>query len=234
MTRFLAAALALACVCSSALAFSYDPPGTPAAVSLMAALPMAFAAAFGLWVMPRTFRWRLPLVALAIVLGGVNASLADAAAATVAQPATDTAVVTVPLGTWVASYASAAVEIVSAFVMAAVAFACRRLPAGVGAIVKGLVTQALVEKAIGFGMNTVAGATKGKALTFDVGNAVLANALNYAVAHVPGWLLSWTGGSAAIRDHIIALLPIEEGHSLATSTPTAAGPSNSVPVAKAA
>lgn len=109
-------------------------------------------------------------------------------AATVAQPATDTAVVTVPLGTWVASYAQAAAEIVTAIVMAAITWGLRRLPASIGAVVKGLITQQLVEKAISFGVNTVAGAAKDKALTFDVGNQVLANALNYVVEHTPGWL----------------------------------------------
>ena len=151
------------------------------------------------------------------------------AAATVAQPATDTAVVTVPLGTWIASYAQAAVEIVTALVMAAVTWGLRRLPASIGAVLKGLITQQLVEKAISFGVNTVAGAAKGKTLTFDVGNQVLANALNYVVEHTPGWLLAWTGGVNAIRDHIIALLPVEDGASLATSTPTAAGPTTTAP-----
>ena len=102
-------------------------------------------------------------------------------------------------------------------------------PASIGAVLKGLITQQLVEKAISFGVNTVAGAAKGKTLTFDVGNQVLANALNYVVEHTPGWLLAWTGGVNAIRDHIIALLPVEDGASLATSTPTAAGPTTTAP-----
>ncbi|MGX7708980.1 hypothetical protein [Methylobacterium sp. Gmos1] len=176
--------------------------------------------------MPRIF---LAALALACVCSPAFAQ----ATATVAQPATDTAVVTVPLGTWIASYAAAFQEAVVAIIMAVVTYACRRLPTTIGALVKGIVTQQLVEKAIAFGMNTVAGATKDRALSFDVGNAVLANALNYVVQHAPGWLISWTGGVNAIRDHIIALLPVEEGASLATSTPTAAGPTTTAPTVKA-
>ncbi len=105
--------------------------------------------------------------------------------------------------------------------MALIAFT---LPAPAGRprhIVKGILTQQLVERAIAFGLSTVAGAAAGKSLSVPVGNAVLANALNYAVAHAPGWFLKWVGGEQAIRDHIIALLPMDEDASLAKATPTA-------------
>ncbi|WP_070998790.1 hypothetical protein [Methylobacterium sp. C1] len=231
MTRIIPAALALACVCSPALAATSRPFDLSRAAGhsvmvlllgsgLIAALICAARRAPGLM---------LAAVALVVAVGaGIHPAFAQAAA-TVAQPATDTAVVTVPLGTWIASYAQAAVELVTAVVMAAITWGLRRLPASIGAVVKGLITQQLVEKAISFGVNTVAGAAKDKTLSFDVGNQVLANALNYVVEHTPGWLLSWTGGVNAIRDHIIALLPVEDGASLATSTPTAAGPTTTAP-----
>jgi hypothetical protein len=59
---------------------------------------------------------------------------------------------------------------------------------------------------------------------------VLANALNYAVAHAPAWFISWAGGASAIRDHIIALLPQDADASLASSTPTALGATTADPV----
>lgn len=146
------------------------------------------------------------------------------AVAVVAQPATDTAVVTVPYGTWLTSGAAGIQEIVVSIVMAVIAFACRKLPAAIGTVLKSILTQQLVERAIAFGMNTVTGAAKDKVLSVPVGNAVLANALNYVLEHAPAWFVKWTGGEAAIRDHIIALLPVAPDASLANATPTATDP----------
>lgn len=151
-------------------------------------------------------------------------------AATVAQPATDTAVVTVPLGTWLASYAAGIQEIVVSLVMGLIAFACRKLPAALGTVIKGVLTQQLVERAIAFGFNTVQGAAEGMKLSVDVRSTVLANALNYAVQHAPEWFIKWVGGTSAIRDHIIALLPQDPDASLAHATPTAVGPTTADPV----
>ncbi|MGT2487985.1 hypothetical protein ACU4GA_22930 [Methylobacterium oryzae CBMB20] len=77
--------------------------------------------------------------ALAIAAAPVLMPLAAHAqtATTVAQPATDTAVVTVPLGTWLASYAAGIQEIVDSLVMGLIAFACRKLPAALGTVIKG-------------------------------------------------------------------------------------------------
>lgn len=233
MNRIVFAALALACACSPALA------AAPPADLYRGLVTSLFVMSLGAVTLTALlcFVQRQPLLGLvaavtvaAVVAGfGMHPALADTAA-TVAQPATDTAVVTVPLGTWIASYASAIVEVVTSVVMLLVAYALRSLPAGIATVLKGLITQQLVERAISFGMNTVAGAAKDKVLSFDVSNAVLANALNYLVTHFPGWLVSWMGGADAIRDHIIALMPVAADASLATSTPTAAGPTTTAPV----
>ncbi|BAQ49522.1 MULTISPECIES: hypothetical protein [Methylobacterium] len=209
MYRTFLAALALACVCSPAMALG----PTPAGFCLHDALN-SFCAAVqgdgGLMLTPYIHR--------------------AAEVATVAQPATDTAVVTIPYGSWLTSAAAGIQEIVVSVIMAIIAIACRRLPAAVGAVVRGLLTQQLVERAIAFGMSTVAGAAAGKTLSVPVGNAVLANALSYAVEHAPGWFLKWAGGEQAIRDHIIALLPMDEQASLAPATATAVA-SQPTPVA---
>ncbi|WP_267422623.1 hypothetical protein [Methylobacterium sp. GC_Met_2] len=101
-------------------------------------------------------------------------------------------------------------------------------------MIKGLLTQQLVERAIAFGLNTVQGAAVGMKLSVDVRSTVLANALNYAVAHAPEWFVKWVGGPAAIRDHIIALLPQDHVSSLASATPTALGATTADPVRKLA
>ena len=222
MNRVFLAALAFACVCSPAMA----APGQPFDLSRAAGhgLLTLLLGAMMIGALICTER-RLPWLALAAVVFvavglGVHPALAQTTA-TIAQPATDTAVVTIPYGSWLTSAAAGIQEIVISVVMAVIAFACRRLPAAVGTVVKGILTQQLVERAIAFGMSTVAGAAAGKSLSVPVGNAVLANALNYAVEHAPGWFMKWAGGEQAIRDHIIALLPMEQDASLAQATPTA-------------
>ena len=232
MTRAILAALALACVCTPVLAApTVDLHHAFATGFFVMTLGCAAVALLLCLVRPRPILGVVGIACLAIVyVCGLAPAFAQAAAATVAQPATDTAVVTVPLGTWIASYAAAAQEIVVALIMALITFACRKLPAAAGSVVKGILTQQLVERAIAFGMSTVSGAMKDKTLSVSVGNAVLANALNYVVQHAPEWFVKWAGGPNAIRDHIIALLPMEADASLASSTPTALGTTTSDPV----
>lgn len=174
-----------------------------------------------LWRRPVLMATALCTIATVCFGFGMHPAFAQAASATVAQPATDTAVVTVPLGTWLASYAAGIEEIVVSLIMGLIAFACRKLPAAAGAVIKGLLTQQLVERAIAFGFNTVQHASADAKIEVNVRSEVLANALNYAVQHAPEWFLKWVGGPNAIRDHIIALLPVDYASSLAHATPTA-------------
>lgn len=67
--------------------------------------------------------------------------------------------------------------------------------------------EQLLEKAINFGINQTSGAVAGKALTVDVGNAVLAQAVNYAVSQAPT-LTKWAGGRDAIANKVIARLKL--------------------------
>ncbi|UMY16676.1 hypothetical protein MMB17_18615 [Methylobacterium organophilum] len=227
--KALLAALALACVASPAFAMAYPPGQDGSAVGLASGLLFvsALAAAGGLLL---AAAHRFNVLGLVVAAGaavilalGCDAAFAQAAA-TIAEPSNNTAVVTVPYGSWLTSAAAGIQEIVVSVIMAVIAFACRRLPAAAGAVVRGILTQQLVERAIAFGMSTVAGAVAGKTLSVPVGNAVLANALNYAVTNAPTWFVKWIGGEQAIRDHIIALLPMEEQASLAGATATAITP----------
>lgn len=234
MNRTLLAALALACVCSPAMAAGLLP-APPGVEPMAAAQSFAFLGVLGACIFMITEGFiprRAVSIGLLVVFAifSVPAAALAQVATTVAQPANDTAIVTVPYGSWIGSLAASFQEIVVSLVMVVITFALRNVPAAIGNILKGILTQQVVEKGVAFGFNTVAGATKGATLSFDVGNAVLANALNYVVTHVPAWLLTWVGGTNAIRDHIIALLPMDANASLATSTPTAAGPTTTAPV----
>lgn len=64
--------------------------------------------------------------------------------------------------------------------------------------------------AVNYGLNAVAGATKGKTLSIDVGNQVVTQALGYAVDNGPGKLIGWLGGEEGIRDKILARLTLPE------------------------
>jgi hypothetical protein len=92
----------------------------------------------------------------------------------------------------------------------------RKLPKQIGDILVGMKVEQVLQRAIDFAINTVVGATKDKPLTLDVGNAVVANALQYVIDHAPGWLINWMGGTDLIREKIIARLNVEAKAALST------------------
>lgn len=90
--------------------------------------------------------------------------------------------------------------------MALVAWGMRMLPGQVVAILVTMRADQLFQKAIDYGLNAVAGAAKGKVLTVDVGNAVLAEAAQYVLDNAPGWLVKWLGGPEQIVKKLFARL----------------------------
>lgn len=69
---------------------------------------------------------------------------------------------------------------------------------------------------------------KDKTLDVDVGNKVLAQALQYAVDNAPGWLQTWAGGPEGLAKKIWARLNLGDGADdsaipgiVAATTPTA-------------
>lgn len=128
---------------------------------------------------------------------------ADAAAPeTVAQAASDTTKVTWAYGATLAQWASAAGTLLFAVAM----WALRKLPAQVGSILITAKVDQILQKGIDYAINMVVGATKDKALSVDVGNKVLAQALQYVLDHAPDWLTAWMGGPDQIAQKIIARL----------------------------
>lgn len=117
---------------------------------------------------------------------------------------------------------------IASLVIAGIALAARQLPAQFAAIFSNSRVQTLVDNAVNYGINAVAGAVKGKTLEVDVGNQVLAQALQYAVDNAPAYLLSWAGGADGLAKKIMAKLdlPSEADASalpgiVATTTPSA-------------
>lgn len=121
-------------------------------------------------------------------------------------------VVSIPWGDIAANFLTAllsAVGVVAAYLL-------RKLPAGVVSMLDGLAgallqkrASELLEFALTYGINTTAGAARGKTLDVKVGLEVLERALEYAMRHAPG-LVNSLGGAIALREKIIARLDLEE------------------------
>ncbi|WWT39810.1 hypothetical protein [Microcystis phage Mwe-JY25] len=118
--------------------------------------------------------------------------------------------VTIPYGDWAASL----LMTVAAVAIPAISWALRFLPAQVQALIRTAQVEQLLGKAISYAINATAGAAKGRALSVDVGSEVAAHAVSYAIANGPGWVTTWLGGEAGIRQRIIARLEIEPAAAL--------------------
>lgn len=149
----------------------------------------------------------LPVLALALILLAAPAFAADTAPETVAQAASESTKVTWAWGALVGQLAETAAWLLAAAGM----FLLRRLPANIVAIFGNARVELLLNNAIGYGLNAVAGAVKGKTLEIDVGNQVLREALQYAVDNAPAWLQSWAGGPEGLAKKIWARLNLGEG-----------------------
>jgi len=115
--------------------------------------------------------------------------------------AADTSVA-IPIGDWTAEIVAAA----PAIIVALIAWALRKLPANISGVLQTMRADQLLEKAVAYGLNAVAGAEKGKTLDVNLGNQVLATAASYAIQHGAPAVIDWLGGSAAISEKIIARL----------------------------
>lgn len=162
------------------------------------------------------------------VLYLVCPAFADAASAVATDPTqivppNTTTVVAVPYGDWI-NAASATIEkiaelLVSGLVIWLSARVAPLLPTAIQAGVNSFMINQLNKLIIQYvdaAINATAGAEKGKVLSVDVGNRVLATAVNNLLAEVPGWLVSWFGQSAIIN-RIAAALHLDSNAILVTS-----------------
>ena len=194
MTRLLnlgilAAAVALACLAGSAFA----PPLLEVSV---------VAAGAGLALM----------VAYCLTIGATAPAIAAGAflAVALAFPALAAdGAVTVPWGDWLAALAG---QHTHEILIGAMLWLFRRLPTTVYAGIQALRVEQLFERAIGYGLNAVAGAARGRNLTVEIGSEVLAEAVQYAIDAAPS-LVRYVGGAEAVRRMIFARLELEPGAS---------------------
>ncbi|HYD66158.1 hypothetical protein [Azospirillum sp.] len=146
-----------------------------------------------------------PIADVAIV--HAVAFAADSAPETVAQATSEANKVVWAWGATVSEIASAVAWVLVSLAMVML----RKLPANLVAIFGNARVELLIDNAINYGLNAVAGAVKDKKLEVDVGNQVLREALQYAIDNAPGWLQSWAGGPEQIAKKIWAKLNLGDG-----------------------
>ncbi|NPU63397.1 hypothetical protein HL667_00105 [Bradyrhizobium sp. 83012] len=112
--------------------------------------------------------------------------------------------VTIPYGQWI----SDSMPLILAGLASLVTWGLRQLPANVVALFGNARVELLINNGIGYGLNAVKDAAKGKTLSVDVGNKVLAEAMQYAIENAPGWLLSWAGGPEGLAKKIFGRLDL--------------------------
>ncbi|MGY3387800.1 hypothetical protein ACVWW6_000391 [Bradyrhizobium sp. USDA 3311] len=145
----------------------------------------------------------LSVVAILAIDPNIAAFAADAAAPeTVAQATSDATKVTWAYGAAISQWAGA----IATLILAGVTWLLRLLPGQIYSILVAARADQIIQKGIDYAINMVVGASKDKALTVDVHNQVLAQALQYVLDHAPGWLQSWMGGPDQIAQKIVARL----------------------------
>lgn len=119
----------------------------------------------------------------------------------------DTTVV-IPYGNWLDSLLGNLFGVVSSVIAILIAFAGRHLPKWVGDLLLTMKAEQLLTRAAEYGINATRGAVQGKSLELNVGNEAIAKGAQYAIDNGPKLLIDWLGGPSAIRDKIIARIPL--------------------------
>jgi hypothetical protein len=119
--------------------------------------------------------------------------------------------VSVPWGDWVASILGLGSDNLLLLVTAFLAFIVRQLPSRIVAILQTWQVEQVLARAIVAGINRTAGAAQGKALSVEIANKVVAEAVQYVVNNAPAWLVKWVGGAEGIRDKVISRITVVEG-----------------------
>ncbi|WP_342152302.1 hypothetical protein [Methylorubrum sp. SB2] len=223
------AALALACVCSPAMAAecSLAPVAAKDWLWLAGFIALAFAyVAFDVWRTKRradreSREWAdflRRLCWLACITCGAAALLLIGGAPAMAETVTVNGqpVVVFSWGPWVVAIAEIARDILVPVLTAALLAVVTKLyPLG-----RMFLSEALVERTLrkwfDYGINATAGATKDASVSIPVGAAVVANALQRGVdradaSAVSKWVMKEAGGEVEVARKLFRLLHLEEG-----------------------
>lgn len=153
----------------------------------------------------RMLAFAMIALALMVVMLPELALAAASAPETVAQSVSENTKVTWAWGEAASTIASALLTLISSVAM----YYFRKLPENIVALIGNARVETLLQNAKAYAINAVKDASGDKALSVDVGNKVLAEALQYALDNGSSWLLNWGGGADGIAKKIWARLNLE-------------------------
>lgn len=164
-------------------------------------------------------------------LGALTAAVLCAPIPAMAADGSMDTSVTIPWGTWLSSGAGALIEVAVAGLVAAVGWLASKVSTPLASLIKTLLTEQLLTRAVTYGINAVAGAAHDKTLSVKVSNDVVRAAAQYAIDHGPSWLIEWLGTPDHIAEMVIARLKLDESASVSiTGTDVVADGAPPVPV----
>lgn len=106
-------------------------------------------------------------------------------------------------------YITASADWAMPIVLAGIAWLFRKIPPQFASLLQALRVDQLLEKAVGWGLNSVKGAVAGKVLDVETGNKVLNAAVDYAIQHAPQ-VVELAGGPTRLKEKILARLLLDE------------------------
>jgi hypothetical protein len=169
------------------------------------------------------------LVALGLALASAAAFVAFPAVMAFAQDVTvnasDNSNVVIPWGNWLSQFASA----IAMLTIPVVGWLFRKLPEQWAGMLIGARVDQLLAKAIDYGINSVAEASKNKTMSAPIANEVLRSALQYAVDNAPN-LVKMAGGVDLVIQKIIARLDTSEGVGVVAGPAIAATAGKAMPL----
>lgn len=200
MTRvLLLAALALACVASPALAFELvpGPPRSGGTISLLGAAISVCRARLG-----------LAMSAFGVFVAMTGASIA-AEVATVGDKA-----VILPWGDWLVALAVSLREPILTVLIPIIAGyaiqAIRRVYPWAALFLSQRRVEMMLEAAVGYGLNAVQGAAKGKTLSANVAVPVIAKGTQYVIDTAPPAVIKAAGGADGIAARMFRKLDLDD------------------------
>ncbi|OXE37540.1 MAG: hypothetical protein CGW95_01090 [Phenylobacterium zucineum] len=138
----------------------------------------------------------------------------------VAAFAADGTAINIPVGSWISDASGILSAVLVPVLLALVARLLAVLPKPIADFVKTLQVEQLLTRAVSYGINAVKDAEHDKVLSVNVGNAVVAEAANYAIQNGPKWIVDWLGGPDGIKQRILARVKLEPAASLGAQSST--------------
>jgi hypothetical protein len=126
--------------------------------------------------------------------------------------------ITIPYGAWIHDALGIARDVALAVVPLFIAWLSRELPPYAAFMLRTKIAEQWLGRAIDGAYNAVDGATRDRLLTVELGNAVLARALQDMIDNAPAWLVTWLGGEAGIRRAILRRLDLEAKAAISPSS----------------